>query len=530
MKRGRRILICLLCLLSVLSAFVSCDPGRPPDADTGTAAGSSADSGDPSEVIVMPSCLCETVDTVNLEYVSTEPTFRVPSSLPEDEAGRVIDPHFTVGSSMVLQRRAVNLIRGRTSDAHVAVLFGGETYYGVVRNGRFEVYLPPMEADGGKDLVILTDTAKKTLENVCVGEVFLLGGLSNMVWPLGWSGSLHNADIEGATEENIRLLRMNHTESEYERSDAEGDVAWTPVSPEVAKNFSAVGYLFGKRIHSELGIPVGLVQAAVSGSTIAFWLPRDAYDEYIAGGGVAYTSASSGNLMPCLGYNGMIAPLLGMRFRGMVWYQGETNTPDAAYYCRELTKLILTYREKFMAPVMSVTVVELPKSTADRAEKWALVRAAQQEAARSIENVVLSVSIDLGYAEDIHPREKTEYARRAAEATLEGFFGYDFSPFPNVVSAERVSETAVSLKLAGGSSFELRNGKNGFEVSSDGTTFVPAAGVVLNGDTLLVSSDTQIRSVRYGVIYYEDEKTDFTRHLSVFNAEGNPLDQFVISP
>ena len=544
MTKIRRIVLLMLCLLTVLSGFLSCERGGSPGGGTENAdspstdaadnetsgTGSQTGSGDQSEVIAMPSCLCEIIDTVNIEYVSTRPAFTVPSSLPEDKNGGVIDPHFTVGSSMVLQRRAVNLIRGRTTDAHVAVRFGGETYYGTVADGRFEVYLPPMEADAGKDLVILTDTAKKTLGNVCVGEVFLLGGQSNMVWPLGWSGSLHDADVQGATEENIRVLRMNHTESEYERADAEGDVAWTPISPEVAKNLSAVGYLFGKRIHSELGIPVGLVQAAVSGSTIAFWFPRDAYDEYIAGGGVAYSSQSSGNLVPCLGYNGMIAPLIGMRFRGMVWYQGETNTSDAAYYCRELTKLIETYREKFLSPLLSVTVVELPKSTADRAEKWALVRAAQQEAAKTLENVVLSVSIDLGYAGDIHPREKTEYARRAAEATLAGFFGFDMPPFPEVVSAERVSDTAVSLKLTGGSSFELRNGARGFEVSADGTTYVPAAGVELNGDTLLVSSDGPIRLVRYGVIYYDTETADFSKHLTVFNAEGNPLDQFVISP
>ncbi len=544
MTKTLRFLLFPLCLLTVLSGFLSCERRASPGGGTESAdahstyaatesetsvTGDKTGRDDQNEVINMPSCLCDNIDTVNIEYVSTRPTFTIPSSLPEDESGNVIDPHFTVGSSMVLQRRAVNLVRGRTTDAHAAVRFGDETYYGAVNDGRFEVYLPPMEAADGRDLVIMTDTAKKTLENVCVGEVFLLGGQSNMVWSLGWSGSLHDSDVEGATEENIRVLRMNHTESEYERADAEGDVAWTPISPEVAKNFSAVGYLFGKRIHSELGIPVGLVQAAVSGSTIAFWFPRDAYDEYIANGGVAYSSSSSGNLMPCLGYNGMIAPLIGMRFRGMVWYQGETNTSDAAYYCRELTKLIETYREKFLSPLLSVTIVELPKSTADRAEKWALVRAAQKEAARTLENVVLSISIDLGYAADIHPREKTEYARRAAEATLAGFFGFDTSPYPEIVSAERVSETAVSLKLTGGSSFELRNGARGFEVSSDGTTYVPASGVELNVDTLLVSSDSPIRSVRYGVIYYDTETADFSKHLTVFNAEGNPLDQFVIS-
>ena len=528
MKNRVRFLTFLLGLVCLLSACSTPQgKGEQPSALPETQPQTTPPDQTPSEDIQMPSYLCDITDTVNLDKVSLTPTFQGSLSAPEDECRQVIQPHFTVDSHMVLQRRAVNLIRGKTTDAHVAVSFGDTLYYGAVTNGAFEVYLPPMEAMENRELVILTDSARLTLTDVCVGEVFLLSGQSNMVWSLAWSEDIHKNEIENATQENIRIMRLNHTESQYELTDPEGDVAWMRVNPEAVKTFSAIGFLFGKRMQEELDVPVGLVQAAVSGSTLAFWLPRDAYNEYVATGKNVYSSASSGNLMPCLGYNGMISPLIGMRFRGMLWYQGEANTQDSDHYFDQLSLLIQTYRENFNAPLMAVTVVELAKATPDHAEKWAPVKAAQQRAAAEIENVALSVSIDLGYHVDVHPRDKTVYAKRAAEITLNKFFGMEIAPFPSVASASRIQDTMVTLTLTGGSAFLLKNGANGFEVSADGLRFIPADQVELDGDTLTILSAEPINYVRYGVIYYDGE-TDFSKHVTVYNAEGNPLDQFTL--
>ncbi|MBE6634371.1 MAG: sialate O-acetylesterase [Ruminococcaceae bacterium] len=527
MKKALRLLALLLCAVTLFSA---CGNDKP--AEITTEALTETPTREPltpisPEDIQMPENLCDIIDTVHIERVTETPTFTPNQSLPEDTDRAVIIPHFTVNDHMVLQRRAVNLIRGRTSDAHVAAQFCGGIYYGQVENGYFEIYLPPMEAQVQKDLVILTDTARLTLTDICVGDVYLLSGQSNMAWSMGWSEDIHKNDIANATEENIRVMRMNHTESEYERMDAEGDVAWMRISPEVAKTFSAIGYLFGKRLHQELEIPIGLVQAAVSGSAIAFWFPADTYQAYVRSGGVAYTSNSSGNLMPCLGYNGMIAPLLGMRFCGMLWYQGEANTSDSEHYFDQLSLLINTYRERFNAPLMSVTVVELPKATPDHAEKWAPVKAAQQRAAAELENVALSISIDLGYEVDVHPRDKTVYARRAAEITLHRFYGLEISPFPSVAAAERITETIVSLTLTGGDGFELRNGINGFQVSTDGEKWFAIEQADIDGNVLTLVAAEPFRYIRYGVIYYPT-LLDFSKHVTVYNTDGNPLDQFIL--
>lgn len=524
-KRALSLSLSLLTVIALLFPLASCKPTSTPSQTTdSTTSGTQPPETPPSE-IEMPTLLCDYYDTVNIDKVSTTPTFSPSLSSPEDSARSVIIPHFSVDSHMVLQRRAVNLIRGRTSDSHIAVSFMGELYYGVVDGGYFEVHLPPFEAAESLELIIISDSARLTLTDICIGEVFLLGGQSNMVWALGWSGDIHADDIAGANDENIRIMRLNHTESSYEMSAPEGDVSWERINPQAAKSFSAVGYLFGKQISETLEVPVGLVQAAVSGSSLAFWLPRDAYNEYTASGKNAYFSSASGNTMPCLGYNGMISPLIGMRFRGMLWYQGETNTQDSEYYFDQLSLLIETYRENFNAPTMCVTVIELAKSTSDRAPKWEPIKAAQWRASQELSNVAYSCSIDLGYHVDVHPKDKTMYAKRAADSTLSKFFGIETAPFPQVIDAERIDGNMVELTLDGGDGFELRNGTNGIEISEDGINFVQASAAAIDGNKLTVMGNIPINYLRYGVIYYDGE-TDFSKHVTVYNSEGNPLDQF----
>lgn len=482
----------------------------------------------PLQVEAVERSMLDSLDVIaGVERTNTVPIpFDIPKELPEDTDRRVIEPHFTVGDHMVLQRCAQNIIRGFTRDDRVAVIFGGNTYFGSVERGRFSVMLPPMEATEGENLVIVTPTARLTLCNVCVGEVIFLGGQSNMVWMLGMSDeTIHGKDIEEATEQGIRVLCMTHHESAYERVDAEGDVRWKPISPNIAKNFSAIGYLYGKRLHRELKVPIGLVHAAISGSNIACWFPRAARESYVATGRPSYSNEKFGNLTPCLGYNAMVAPLGGLRVGSMLWYQGEGNAMDGAHYFAQLSVLIAEYRRHFGNDSMPITVVELPKATEWHVEKWPPLRAAMQRAAREIDNVTMSVSIDLGHT-DVHPIDKTLYAKRAAEATLERFYNVSFPPFPRIVATEREDATTVTFTLAGGAGFVLKNEGRGFETSQDGTSYQPAKQVLLDGNQLTVCSEHPIVKVRYGVRHYADE-SDFTKHLSLYNTDGNPLDQFI---
>ena len=121
------------------------------------------------------------VDNYNIEKVTTTPTFQLLKGVEESINGIVPFDFFSDG--MVLQRNAVNKVYGTASyDGGVAVEICGNVYYGTASNGKFEVYLPPIEKGEDLTMTIYGALNKVTVKNVCFGEVLLFSGQSNMEW------------------------------------------------------------------------------------------------------------------------------------------------------------------------------------------------------------------------------------------------------------------------------------------------------------------------------------------------------------
>lgn len=459
--------------------------------------------------------LADTVDTMNMEKVSKEPTFEVGN--PQENTA--ITPHSTIGSGMVLQRRCVNRLSGTTTDPHIAVFFQDTFYYGTVENGVFEVYLPPFEAGGPYTLAFWTESGKKVLTDIYVGEVFLLAGQSNMAFSMIQCGAATQESLNQTGNPNIRLLQLPLSTAAYAKDSI--DAEWEAATSDTVLNFSAFGYLFGRNMYNELSVPIGLVQAAVGGSPLSYWLSLESYEELKSKQTVFVTEAK-----PCQGYNGMIAPLTRLRFRGVVWYQGETNAGMPNTYEGELNCLIDSYRAIMNDFRLTFTLIELPRF-GELPEGWAKIRAAQQKIAAEKENVCLSVSIDLGDMEDVHPVDKTIFAQRAAEVTLHHFFGMETQPYPTIEKAAKTENNTVVLTLNGADGLELRNGKNGFQYSTNGASFDDVSSVTVEGNCLTITAAGEIKALRYGVKNSVAENAP-AKQVTVFNAYDKPLDQFEI--
>lgn len=116
-------------------------------------------------------------------------------------------------------------------------------------------------------------------------------------------------------------------------------------------------------------------------------------------------------------YNGMIAPLGAYGLRGVVWYQGESNTFEAAAYADLLKALIADWRQRFKAPLPWLNVQlagfgALPTAPADSG--WAELREVQRRHAASDPRYGIAAAVDLGDRYDIHPPNKQELGRRLA--------------------------------------------------------------------------------------------------------------------
>lgn len=141
-------------------------------------------------------------------------------------------------------------------------------------------------------------------------------------------------------------------------------------------------------------------------------------------------------------YNGMIAPLGGVGLRGMLWYQGESNTGEGATYALRLRALRDDWRRQFGArlPLLLVQLAgygQPPVAPADSG--WAQVREAQRRVAAEDAQSGLAIAIDIGDAYDIHPPNKQELGRRLARVARHVVYGeQDVAPSgPWAVTAVR---------------------------------------------------------------------------------------------
>jgi sialate O-acetylesterase len=224
-------------------------------------------------------------------------------------------------------------------------------------------------------------------------------------------------------------------------------------------------------------------------------------------------------------YNGMIAPILPYAFRGVIWYQGESNALRAHEYWRLLPALIQSWRAESNQPDMQFLIVQLPNHGAipqqPTESAWAELREAQFLTARKLRDVGLAVTIDVGDPQDLHPHRKAEVGERLAlwalgetyhEAVTHSGPWYESMSVEGNTIRVRFSNTGSGLDAKGG---DLR----GFEIAGHDRKFYWASAAIA-GNFVVVSSPAvqDPVAVRYG---WGDSPD-----CNLFNVEGLPASPF----
>jgi sialate O-acetylesterase len=193
-------------------------------------------------------------------------------------------------------------------------------------------------------------------------------------------------------------------------------------------------------------------------------------------------------------YNAMVAPLANLAMRGIVWYQGESNTSEAARYQELLTRFISDWRERFGAdlPFLIVQLANYgPAPTAPAESGWAEVREAQRLVVAKDAHAGLAVAIDIGDRYDIHPANKQEVGRRLARAARRAVYGEQIAPSgPIPLSAHRkganvvISFGDVAERLVAYSA----EGPIGFELCTRAASSCRYASARIEGDRVLLDA------------------------------------------
>ena len=303
--------------------------------------------------------------------------------------------------NMILQQEAKNTFWGWAEPGEtvkVQASWGAEATVRTDADGRWKLFLETPKHGTGHSLTISGKGDTIRIKNVAIGEVWLCAGQSNMGWSMG-----NSFGFENEAEVNLPNFRIFKSAREHwhEPLDYPRDrlSKWKPCDPQSAAETSAVSYYFGKKLHEELGIPVGIIQQAFAGTPIEGWMPweiqqddprtiahKASYDEkpgtesdrakglekhakelteYNAKINAGETMknkvkalsppiitkpATLGHQYPGHQFNAMIYPVRPYGIRGAIWYQGERNAknvPQAYHYRNQLAMLINYYRSSW---------------------------------------------------------------------------------------------------------------------------------------------------------------------------------------
>lgn len=225
---------------------------------------------------------------------------------------------------------------------------------------------------------------------------------------------------------------------------------------------------------------------------------------------------------PAALYNGMIAPLTHFTIRGVIWYQGESNTDALRYpvYARLFQTLIQDWRAAWSEGNFPFLFVQIANYHAGAEYHWPQVREAQREALALV-STAMAVTIDIGDADNIHPADKQDVGHRlslAARAMVCGEHVEFSGPHYRTMSQEG-STLNLYFDNADGGLVMKGEALVGFEIAGPDGRFVPAVSTI-RGTTVVLSSPAVPRptQARYGWL---DDPV-----CNLFNKAGLPASPF----
>ena len=441
--------------------------------------------------------------------------------------------------NMVLQRETDTKIYGTAEPRQKLIVHFGELILKTTTgaDGNWSVTLPTGKAGGPFELTVTAVEGQPQikLSNVMVGEVWLCAGESNMRWPVSQVLNASREIEKSLDAPNIRLFAPQQKTSRLPLGHLEEATGWDVCSPETVKDFSAVSYFFARELHKTFpDVPIGLILSAHDGTTCEAWASHKGL-------------AAVPRFQPMLDYwdsrddesptrpdglfNAMIAPLQDIQFRGVLWYQGESNNGRGEQYAKLFPCLIEDWRQFFNKPELPFYFVQLApfryekKTPESLPELWD----AQLKTLSLAKNVGMVVTSDIADITDMHPKNKQEVGRRLALLALDNAYR-DLLPATEqkfvssgpIFESMQISEQKIQLNFRNAEGLKTNHPDKalaGFEVAGADQKFFPAEAAIVDGKIeLTFSADITPVAVRFGW-------TD-TFVSPLFNAAGLPTSAF----
>ena len=389
----------------------------------------------------------------------------------------------------VLQRNKQIAVFGEGADGAkvtVSLLVPGKNLQSVettVKEGRWLAYLPSQEATYGCSLSAASEGETITFKDIAIGEVWLCGGQSNMEFELQ-NCSTGKEHLEN-DKPNVRFYytpKNPYFDEQFFKDEAASH--WKKFSEEDAKDWSAVGYIFGKKLSEKLGVTVGLLGCNWGGTSASCWMSKEAllededtktywddfaalnvgkseeeqvreYDAYKVREAIwnekcaaIYTAnpqADWGEVQKEIGicewpgpmncknpfrpvglYEHMLKRVEPYSLRGWLFYQGESDDHKPGYYYKLYKRMLKQWRDDWKDETIPMLYVQLPGmryANEEDKKHWCLIREAQQKISDEEKYSTMACTIECGTLNDIHPKDKEPIGDRLYRVALSDVYG-----------------------------------------------------------------------------------------------------------
>ncbi len=453
-----------------------------------------------------------------------------------------------ISNHMVLQHGKPTSVWGIVKpNSKVTVAFGDQSVEATAdENGDWSATLESLEVSAKPASLVVTSEAGETLtvKDILVGEVWMCSGQSNMAWTMARTG---DPAAEDANLPEVRIFKTASETAETVQTDCKG--TWRLVTPQSVQDFSAVGFHFGNKLHTELKVPIGLIDTSWGGMPVEAFTSREKlatvdnakpllqewddkaanYDPQTAK--VRFESAmekwkkkraeiqanapetakkklprrprmqgqpTRNSRFPAAIYNQKVAPWTKYAIAGAIWYQGESNAGRAVQYESLLTALIEDWRKQWDSdlPFYIVQLANFKKPTTEpgAASDWAELQYFQTRVAQTVPNCGVAIINDIGVANDIHPKNKFDVGHRLALLALKKHYNKDLEVFSGpLYKSHRVSDDhiVVTMEHVGAGLKSRDEGElKRFEIAGADQKWHWADATIISNDSIRLSSAT----------------------------------------
>jgi sialate O-acetylesterase len=470
-------------------------------------------------------------------------------------------------NDMVLQRNQPIHIWGKAIPGEkVDISFIHQTKTIVAaKDSSWNIYFKKQNANTQpQSIIIKSGNEKIELKNILIGDIWICSGQSNMEWPM--KKEIHwEEEILNAAQPLIRFYNpppagryiygVAYTDSLNKRLNTKDFYQWTSwqsCDSNTSKDMSAVAYYFAKAIVVKKNIPIGVINLSIGGAPIETFISREALQsnnqfaakvsgnwlenknlpEWIRERGKQNVGENTNGYKDDLGLNHAykpgfafesgIKPLLSLPIKGVIWYQGESNSleKERVEEYKDLMHLLIDdYRANWKQPTMPFYWVQLSSiDTANYQSKfWPQFRDEQRKLLNEVKNGGMAVCSDIGFKNNVHPTNKKYVGERLARWALSKTYKVAIVPSGPLVLNATFSDGKIIVSFQYAKGLRTSDNKTLHGFSLDGKTEV---GAKIENDTIIIYTKEKPETIYYGWKPFTD--------ANLVNSEDLPASTFRI--